>query len=139
MIDRAYYKSNIAAFLVASRDEIFGELAHKHYFTLDITQKNAWIDEITKLKEHLCDFRDGDIFLEFSIPRMGKRVDVLLIIDGVIFVVEYKAGAKNRDRYAVDQVTDYALDLKNFHVGSHDKYIVPILVSTKATIEYRII
>jgi len=88
MIDRAYYKGNIVAFLAASQDEIFGELAHRHYFTLDITQKNAWIDEITKLKEQLCNFRDVDIFLEFSIPRMGKRVDVLLIIDGVIFVVE---------------------------------------------------
>jgi hypothetical protein len=63
---------------------------------------------------------------------MGKRVDVLLLIGGVIFVVEYKAGAKSHERHAIDQVTDYTLDLKNFHEGSHDKYVVPVLVSTKA-------
>lgn len=133
MIDRAYYSDKIAAFLTASQDQILGELAKKHHFSLDIWQKNAWIEQIANLKGHLSQFRDGDIFLEFSIPRMGKRVDVLLLIAGIIFVVEYKEGARRHDPKAIDQVVDYALDLKNFHEGSHDRYIVPILVSTKAS------
>lgn len=135
MIERAYYKSNISAFLIANQDQILGELASKHHFSLDILQKNAWVEQTARLKEHLLDFQDGDIFLEFAIPRMGKRVDVLLLIRGVIFVIEYKTGAKSHDGYAVEQVMDYALDLKNFHEGSHDKYVVPVLVSTKANMQ----
>jgi len=131
MIERAYYKNKISAFLVDSQSQILGELANKHHFALDIMQKNAWIEQIIDLKRHLGYFQDGDIFFEFSIPRMGKRVDVLLLIGGVIFVIEYKVGAQNHDTHAIDQVTDYALDLKNFHVGSHEKYVVPILISTK--------
>ena len=109
MIERAYYKNSISAFLTASQDQILGELSNKHHFALDITQKNAWLEEITNLKDHLRNSYDGYIFFEFSIPRMGKRVDVLLAIAGVIFVIEYKAGAKSHDRHAIDQVMDYAL------------------------------
>jgi hypothetical protein len=133
MIERAYYDSSISAFLTASQDQILGELANKHHFALDIMQKNAWLDEIVSLKKYLRDFPDGHIFFEFSIPRMGKRVDALLTLGGVVFVVEYKAGANGHDRHAIDQTVDYALDLKNFHEGSHDKYVAPVLVSTKAS------
>jgi hypothetical protein len=133
MIERAYYKNSISAFRIASEDRILGELAKNHHFSLDILQKNSWIQQIARLKDCLRDSPAGDIFIEFSIPRMGKRVDVLLVIAGVLFLVEYKVGATSHDRQAIDQVMDYALDLKNFHEGSHDKYIVPILVSTKAT------
>ena len=63
---------------------------------------------------------------------MGKRIDVLLIIKSIIFVLEYKVGEKEYHSYAIDQVWDYALDLKNFHETSHDKIIIPILVSTHA-------
>lgn len=132
MIERAYYKNSIPAFLTASQDQILGELASKNLFALEVIQKNAWVEQITNLKEQLRNFRDGDIFFEFSIPRMGKRVDVLLVIEGVIFVVEYKTGATSDESSAIDQIMDYALDLKNFHDGSHDKYLVPIVVSTKA-------
>jgi len=133
MIERAYYKNRISTFLTTSQDQLIGELASKHHFALDIAQKNAWVEQIGNLKEHLRDFQDGEIFFEFSVPRMGKRVDVLLLIGGVIFVIEYKIGAKRHDGNAVDQVMDYALDLKNFHEGSHNIYVVPILVSTKAS------
>jgi hypothetical protein len=133
MIERAYYKNTISVFLTANQDQVLGKLASKHHFGLDIMQKNAWVEQIVSLKEDLRDFRDGDIFFEFSIPRMGKRVDVLLVIGGVVFVLEYKIGAKSHDAHAIDQVMDYALDLKNFHEGSHDKYVVPILVSSKAS------
>ncbi len=132
MIERAYYKNVISAFLAASQDQILGELANKHHFDLDIMQKNAWIDQIAALKEQLHNFQSGEIFFEFSIPRMGKRVDVLLLLEGVIFVIEYKMGARNHEGHAIDQVMDYALDLKNFHEGSHHKYVVPILIATKA-------
>lgn len=132
MLARSYYQANIADFLEEDPDKVLGELAHNHHFALDISQKNAWLEQIEHLKQNLARQYSGKILLEFSVPRMGKRVDVVLLINNVVFVLEYKAGAKKYDRYALDQALDYALDLKNFHEGSHDRYIVPILISTKA-------
>ncbi|MAI61133.1 MAG: hypothetical protein CBB87_01435 [Micavibrio sp. TMED27] len=132
MLARSYYQDDIADFLKADPDKVLGELAHNHHFALDISQKNAWLEQIDNLKHQLSKSYDGQIFFEFSIPRMGKRVDVVLLIHDIVFVLEYKAGAKQHDKHAIDQALDYALDLKNFHEGSHDRYIVPILVSTKA-------
>ncbi len=131
-MELAYYQNNIFEFINDSQKEIFGRLASNHQFALDIMQKNAWIEQIVNLKEQLKDIQEGEIFFEFLIPRMGKRVDVLLLIKGVILVLEYKVGANAHERHALDQALDYALDLKNFHKGSHYKHIVPILVSTKA-------
>ncbi len=133
MIERAYYSDSIPAFLATSQSQILGELATRHQFALDILQRNAWIEEIANLQTYLHNLGHGHIFLEFAIPRMGKRVDILLLIEGVVFVLEYKAGAKKHDGHAIDQVVDYALDLKNFHAGSHKKYVVPILLSTNAS------
>jgi len=131
-LSRAYYQNKISEFLITSRNQILGEMAKNHNFALDIAQKNAWFEQINNLQSQLSVFAGGEIFLEFSIPRMGKRVDVVLLIDDVVYVLEYKTGAHNYDRNAIDQVLDYALDLKNFHEGSYHKYIVPILISTKA-------
>lgn len=136
---RAYYQNDIFAFLNDDDEHILGELTRHHHFTLEITQKNAWIEQISNLKEQLVDLGYGRIFFEFSIPRMGKRVDVVLLIRDVVIVIEYKTGAKTYERYQTDQALDYALDLKNFHAGSHDKYIVPILVSTKAHAESHVV
>ena len=132
MIERAYYATTIQAFLIASDSQILGDLAKSHHFALEIFQKAAWIKQIAILKDQLRGFPCCDIFLEFSIPRMGKRVDTLLIVDGIVFVVEFKVGADSHARSGLDQVMDYALDLKNFHEGSHTRFVVPILVSTKA-------
>lgn len=93
------------------------------------TQRDEWLQQIAILKTALQGLR-GAIAFEFSIPRMGRRIDVLLLIEAVVFVIEFKAVAV--DRYAMDQVWDYALDLKNFHEASHDRAIVPILVPTEA-------
>lgn len=132
MLARSYYEADIADFLSEDPDKILGELAHKNHFALDISQKNAWLEQIAHLKRQLAKQRSGKIFFEFSVPRMGKRIDVVLLIKNIVFVLEYKAGAKKHDKHAVDQVLDYALDLKNFHEGSHTRHIVPILISTKS-------
>ena len=82
-------------------------------------------------KEILLNYT-GQIYFEYSIPRIGHRIDVLLVIDSVIFILEFKVGEKTYTSYAIDQVTDYALDLKNFHETSQNKFIAPILISTMA-------
>jgi hypothetical protein len=64
---------------------------------------------------------------------MGRRIDVVAVIGAVIFVMEFKVGETEFSVYAIDQVFDYALDLKNFHDSSHAQFIAPVLVATKVT------
>ena len=128
----SYYYASVADFLKASNEEILGRLAHGHHHDLEYQQKYAWLSQIKILKNQLSAHPQGNLFFEFSIPRMGKRADVVFLYKGIVFVIEFKVGAGNFDRHAVDQVHDYALDLKNFHLGSHALRIVPILLATKA-------
>ena len=130
-MQRSYLDLNIKEFLVLSDFEIMGQLASAHVFDLEINQRRAWEFQVQHLKQTIEDYSEGKIFFEFSIPRMGKRADVILLIKNIIFVLEYKLGANQADRSALDQVHDYALDLKNFHLGSHDSYIVPILIPSE--------
>lgn len=130
-MSRSYYQNSISQFLLDSQDSILGNLAKKHQHNLEDLQKNAWIKQIDFLKESLKDFQ-GNIYFEFSIPRMGRRVDNILIINDIIFVVEFKVGEKEYPKYAQEQVIDYCLDLANFHHESHNKTIIPILISTEA-------
>ena len=132
ILNRAYYQETISNFLETDQSAILGELTKAHPFDLNALQRDAWIYQIKDLQQQLINIGLGHIFFEFSIPRMGKRVDVILFINGVIFVLEYKVGSSSHDKQAIDQVLDYSLDLKNFHEGSHDLHIVPILISTRA-------
>jgi|SRR5579859_977251 len=128
---REYYSDSIAAFLNANPDEILGQLARSNDFALEQTQRDAWLEEINILQSVLPGF-NGAVYFEYSIPRMGQRIDVVLLIGPVIFVLEFKIGEKEFPLYAVDQVWDYALDLKNFHETSHDPIIAPILIASSA-------
>jgi hypothetical protein len=127
----AYYAAPLRQFLADTPDTILGQLTHQ---AQDVTalQRYAWVQQIAVLQQQLSIFADGAIALEFSIPRMGKRVDVVIILCGIIFLLEFKVGETEFTAAARDQVTDYALDLKNFHAGSHRRRIVPIVVATKA-------
>jgi len=95
-------------------------------------QRGAWQHQIGTVKKLLRSYPSADVLFEFSIPRMGKRADVVLLIGGIIFVLEYKVGEDGYPRHALNQALDYATDLKNFHEASHHRKIVPVLVSTKA-------
>ena len=128
---REYYSATIDNFMRTSPNEILGVLAKNYGFDLEQTDRDAWMAEISVLKQLLSKYQ-GTIYFEYSIPRMGKRIDVVLLIGPVIFILEFKVGEKEFPSYAVDQVLDYALDLKNFHQSSHDHFIAPILVATKA-------
>jgi len=130
IIKREYYSDSIANFLKATAEEIIGKLALNSDFSLEQTQRDAWIEEINILQSVLSRFQ-GTIYFEYSIPRMGKRIDVVLLIGPVIFVLEFKVGEKTFTSYATDQVWDYGLDLKNFHESSHTQFIAPILIATK--------
>lgn len=129
---RSYYSNTISDFLTDDSDKILGKLIRNHDFATENLQRNSWIKQIEILKAALPTFKHGQIYFEFSIPRMGKRVDNILIIDDFIFVVEFKVGDTEYQKHAIEQTVDYCLDLQNFHEGSHYEKIVPILISTKA-------
>lgn len=128
---RNFYSASISKFVSSSTQEILGTLTENNGFTLESTQKEAWLQEIHILKDILQD-HEGSVFFEYSIPRMGRRIDVVLIIKNVIFILEFKVGEKEFLSSGIDQVFDYALDLKNFHETSHNHLIVPILIATEA-------
>ncbi|HEY5534468.1 MAG TPA: DUF2075 domain-containing protein [Ignavibacteria bacterium] len=126
-----FYTDSISNFLTSTSNEILGELSQNSQFSDDLNMKISWQEEIKILKKVLPGF-DGSIFFEYSIPRMGRRIDVVLIIENVIFVLEFKIGEKDFLLSGIDQVWDYALDLKNFHETSHEPIIAPILIATNA-------
>ena len=131
-LGRCYYSVAIESFLTQKESYVLGELTRNNEFSLEETQKRAWIDQIDILKEQLTPFIGGHLIFEYTIPRIGKRIDNVLIYNGLIFLFEFKVGGNDYHNYAIEQVMDYALDLKNFHKESHDKVIIPILVATKA-------
>ncbi|MEG9436369.1 DUF2075 domain-containing protein [Edaphobacter sp. HDX4] len=129
---KAYYKAPIQNFLSDDAERILGVLTTEHHHALEEQQRWAWVQQISILKAALANRPEGRLFLEFYIPRMGKRADAVLLSENIVFVIEFKAGASVHLASAFAQVVDYALDLKNFHEGSHTVAIVPVLISTTA-------
>ena len=129
---RAYYSNKIDQFLDDSVSSIIGELSMNHSNrSLDELQTNAWKKQIEILKDQLNGLQ-GQIYFEFAIPRMGKRVDNIVIVQDTAFIIEFKVGDGGYGKYATEQVIDYTIDLKNFHEGSHFVKLIPILVATNA-------
>lgn len=133
--ERYYYSDSITDFLRKGTDEIVGALARTSVHDINTKSTDAWVEEIEIIRTTLAPFKDrGSVYFEYNIPRMGKRVDVIALIDNVVFVIEFKT--ENTDKFSVEarrQVWDYALDLKNFQEGSLDRTIIPILVASKAS------
>ena len=131
-MNRAYYSSSLSDFLAKDDSSIYGDIAGNDQFATDDLQKNSWKSEITILKRELSSFKDGWLLFEYTIPRIGNRIDNVFLYKGIIFLLEFKVGEKSYPNYAIEQVTDYALDLSCFHKESQDKLLVPILICTKA-------
>ena len=132
MANRCLYNASFRKFLSLDKMEVLGTL-HDNYNGEALTTTNeAWKGEIELLKNVLAPWADeaGEIIFEYDIPRLGKRIDVVLLLRGIIFCLEFKVGQKDALQSDVEQVMDYALDLKNFHRFSHNRTIVPILVPT---------
>lgn len=127
----AYYSAPITQFLKTSEHEILGTMAHNGNFPLELSQRNAWESEIDILKDQLAGF-DGHLFLEFEVPRLGSRIDAVLALNHLLFILEFKVGESAIHQSDLNQTWDYALDLKNFHEGSHLLNIVPVLIATNS-------
>ena len=129
---RCLFDSDFETFLRKDKNSIFGELCDRYHGDALTTTREAWIKEIEILQNTLSPWKevDGHIVFEYDIPRLGKRIDVVLLLKGIIFCLEFKVGESRILENDVDQVLDYALDLKNFHKFSQDRLIVPILIAT---------
>jgi len=128
----SYYTiETIARFVAEPAPRILGTLADGSGFDITQEQRDAWRAQIGILHEAL-DGLHGSVTLEYIVPRIGSRVDVVVILGAALVVIEFKVGAREYDRSGRDQVWDYALDLKNFHEASHEASIFPILVATDA-------
>ena len=130
---RCLYKSGFKNFISENTNSIFGILCEKYHGEALTTTREAWKNEILIMKKVLSPYEneEGQIIFEYDIPRLGKRIDVVLLFRGIIFCLEFKVGESKILEADIDQVLDYALDLKNFHKFSQDKVIVPILIATK--------
>lgn len=133
VVNRAAYSGSIGEFLDSSENSILGLLVERSDFAVELAQRDAWRTQIGLLKRELDAYRGrGVVYWEYTVPRLGKRIDVVAIIDSVIFVLEFKVGEREFKAHAIDQVCDYALDLKNFHEASHHCVVAPILIATEA-------
>ena len=134
MFNRFFYKSTLSDFIYNSVDTIFGRISRNDEGDSVAEQKYAWSEEIEIMQLVLQPWKNenGEIIFEYSIPRLGKRIDVVVLLRGLVFVIEFKAGQHSYLQGDMEQVMDYALDLKNFHLDSHHRTIVPILVATEA-------
>ncbi len=132
---RCLYDSDIKSFLSKEKETVLGILCERYHGDALTTTRDAWMKEIEVMQTTLIPWSDTDcrIIFEYDIPRLGKRIDVVLLLNGIIFCLEFKAGQTSILEGDLDQVLDYALDLKNFHKLSQDALIVPILVATKHT------
>lgn len=127
---RYYYSDTISEFLTKSVDEIIGKLTHASQHDINEETSGSWVEEIESLRNVLEPYKDrGSVYLEYNIPRMGRRADVILVIDELIFVLEYKTADNKFTHEGRTQVWDYALDLKNFQEGCRERIIIPILVA----------
>lgn len=126
---RYYYSDSITDFLTRSTNEISGALSRAYTSDINKQTSNSWQEEIETLQKSLAKYANrGSVYFEYNIPRMGRRVDVIALIDRIVFVLEYKTAEQKFSHEASTQVWDYAIDLKNFQRGCIDRKIIPILV-----------
>lgn len=134
---KSYYCNSIQNFLCDKPDEILGSLTKysaKYGFDSEKEQIGAWEQQISLLQQTLANAGcSGDIIFEYDIVRMGKRIDVVLLIKHMVFSLEFKNGAKSYLAQDADQAVDYALNLKNFHKESENLYVCPVLIATEAS------
>ena len=133
MPNRCLYIATFKEFLKQERLSVLGRLHSNYHGETLTTTDEAWLAEIDILHQVLVLWQEENahIIFEYEIPRLGKRIDVVLLLRGLIFCLEFKVGKQEDFQADIEQVMDYALDLKNFHLFSHDRTIVPILVPTK--------
>ena len=133
LMTHCLYHATIHEFLQQTPEALLGTFVNNYHGVAMTTTNEAWADEIHIMQEVLLPWKDedGQVIFEYDIPRLGKRIDVVLLLRGLIFCLEFKVGEREMLQSNIEQVLDYALDLKNFHLLSQNRTIVPILIPTR--------
>jgi hypothetical protein len=134
---KAYYCNSIPGFIKDTSTSVVGQLVRHtvkfHAFDISSEQEEAWENQIRELQIRLEQHGiEGDIIFEYDIVRLGKRIDVILLIRHMVFSLEFKNGQRAFTAHDAQQAEDYAIDIKNFHKESEDLYVCPILIATDA-------
>src|SRR5436190_8694657 len=90
---RYWYGASVPDFVAADSAMVLGELTKNCNFNLQPTQRDAWLIQTEILRAQLKGLT-GTVFLEFNIPRMGRRIDTVILIGPCVFAVEFKVGQK---------------------------------------------
>lgn len=135
-IRRWMYSAPLRDFLAQDADAILGALLRTSEGDVELTQRNAWTQQIQVLKSLALPaelIADSRIYFELTVPRLGRRADVMLLTGPLMVILEFKVGESHFDRSAINQVWDYALDFKYFHESSHHIHVLPVLIATEAS------
>ena len=108
MSNRCLYSASFAAFIAADPLAVAGEISHNYHGNALTTTRVAWEEEIALLRQVLRPWADepSQIIFEYDIPRLGKRVDVVLQLRGLLFCLEFKVGQRQALQADVEQVMD---------------------------------
>ncbi len=134
----AYRRLSVREFLSESDSTIIGDLAQANAaarFQIPPEQIDAWRLQAGPLRGALQELvktwtaaTEWGLLLEYPIPRIGKRIDAVLLAHNFVVVIEFKTG--HASTAGVRQVEEYALCLSYFHEPSHALDVVPLLVRT---------
>src|SRR5262249_32438880 len=131
-----YFHCLLGSFDKAEATNVIGKLvvavAGSGYADFQLSQVPAWqtaiqvMDHVrlALLQQHAC-ATCWTLVFEYEIPRRQKRPDVILLADDLIFVIEFKTGARDSPASGRWQARSYALDLSDFHLESRERTIIP--------------
>ena len=144
MMESVQYFDTIYNFLVQKPEQIVGRIFTMENFSAGVKTRDAWLSEIAILHDQLQPFskhKDAYIFFEYTIPRVDGRIDCGLIINDILFVIEFKTGGHQSELEQFhSQLRGYVLKLKYYHFESYDIPIVPILLVENAeTLKLRLV
>ncbi len=133
----AYYRAPLSKFVTDPATSIIGELTLENgraQFPLAPEAVEAWrlqlpplVSGCQQLIAERPEASDFEILLEYPIPRVGKRIDAVILIHDVIVAIETKTGLSATT--AERQVDDYAINLACFHEPSAKRTVVPMVIS----------
>ena len=110
-MSRSYYSENAEKFFQEDPNSILGKLLQNDPYSTLQTQKNAWRVQIDILQKELNGIPIDRVLFEYTIPRMGRRVDNVVFYKGVVYLLEFKVGEDNYKNTDLKQAEGYALDL----------------------------
>jgi hypothetical protein len=76
-VPSASYAALVSDFLADPAESIVGALTIRGG-SVDASQRDAWLGQIAVLKPALSKCV-GTVFLEFDVPRIGSRIDAVLV------------------------------------------------------------